>query len=175
MHRLFVAIRPPPHIRDALIDTMEGVEGARWQSDEQLHLTLRFIGEVERPLAEDVAVALGSVRFDPFALTIAGVGMFDKRGRPNAIWAGIEPCRPLGELQHRVETACRRAGLAPETRKFLPHVTIARLNTSTGALAGWLSLYGKLRLPPFTVEHFVLCESEIGRHGSIYHDIARYG
>src|SRR5687768_8380838 len=63
MHRLFVGLRPPPAIRARLLALMGGVTGARWQDDSQLHLTLRFIGEVERPRAEDIATALSNVHF----------------------------------------------------------------------------------------------------------------
>src|SRR5947199_5146971 len=79
MHRLFIAIRPPEPIRDLLIDAMDDSADFRWQDDEQLHLTLRFVGEVERPLADDLAAALGQVRADPFAVRIEGTGRFEQR------------------------------------------------------------------------------------------------
>ena len=79
MHRLFVAVRPPEHIRDLLVDAMDEGPGLRWVGDEQLHLTLRFIGEVERPLASDIAAALAKLRFPPFELRISRVGRFDRR------------------------------------------------------------------------------------------------
>src|SRR5688500_14504232 len=115
MHRLFVAIRPPEPIRDLLTDAMEGVPGLRWQDDEQLHLTLRFIGEVERPLAEDLALALGGVRFDPFEVRIAGVGRFERGGR-GALWAGVEPRARLAALAAKVERGCVGVGLESERR-----------------------------------------------------------
>lgn len=86
MHRLFVALRPPNAIRGRLLGAMGGVPGARWQDDAQLHLTLRYIGEVEPHAAEDVALVLGSVRHAPVELRLDGCGVFDdSRGRPNAI------------------------------------------------------------------------------------------
>ncbi len=174
MHRLFVAIRPPGPVIDALFDTMEGLEGARWQSDLQLHLTLRFIGEVERPQAEDIAQGLSRLTFAPFELAIAGVGHFEKKGRPHAIWAAIAPSRALTDLQARVEQACQRAGVEPETRKFVPHITIARLNAASGDIAPWLARHEGLNLAPFEVRHFLLCESHLSKHGSDYEDIARF-
>ena len=110
MHRLFVALRPPEDIRDALIDTMEGIDGARWQFDEQLHLTLRFAGEVDARTADDLANALSQVSMEPFALAIRGVGTFDKKGRVTSLWAGVAPCEPLAILQRRIERACQRGG-----------------------------------------------------------------
>ena len=78
MHRLFVAIRPTEEVRERLLNLMEGLPDVRWQDDEQLHLTLRFVGEVERPLAEDLAAALQQIRFDRFSIALAGVGKFEK-------------------------------------------------------------------------------------------------
>ena len=73
MHRLFVAVRPPEFICDLLVDAMDDSADFRWQTNEQLHLTLRFIGEIERPIANDLADALGRIRSGPFELKIAGV------------------------------------------------------------------------------------------------------
>ena len=174
MHRLFVALRPPEPVRDALIDTMEGVEAARWQGDEQLHLTLRWVGEVDSDVANDLADALSNVRAPAFDLTVRGVGTFAKKGRAKAIWADIAPCEELAILQRRVERACRAAGLAPETRKFVPHVTLARLNTSTGPLDHWLAAHGRLSAPEWPVDGFVLYESHLGESGSIYEPAMRY-
>ena len=125
-HRLFIAIRPPEAVRDALVDTMERLEGARWVPDDKLHLTLRFIGEVERPLANDIAAALARIEWPGFALSIDGVGHFAQRGRPTAVWARIVPSPALEGLRQKVEAACERAGAGREVRRFVPHITIAR-------------------------------------------------
>jgi RNA 2',3'-cyclic 3'-phosphodiesterase len=77
MHRLFVAIRPPEYIRDLLIDAMDDSPDFRWQEDEQLHITLRFIGEVDRPVADDLAVALSQLRSEPFTVRMHGTGRFE--------------------------------------------------------------------------------------------------
>ena len=168
MHRLFVALRPPEDIRDPLIDTMEGVVGARWQGDDQLHLTLRFVGEVDAAQADDLASALQAVRLAPFTLRLRGVGTFERKGRTTALWAKVEESEPLAILQRRGETACRRAGLAPETRRFVPHVTIARINASTGPIGGWLAQHGRLALPDWHVTHFHLYESRLDAGGAHY-------
>src|SRR3954462_5892613 len=94
MHRLFVAIRPPEPIRDLLIDAMDDGADFRWQDDEQLHLTLRFIGEVDRPVADAAAAALGQVRAPKFELRIAGTGRFEQRSS-GTLWAGVEPKEPV--------------------------------------------------------------------------------
>ena len=125
MHRLFVAIRPPEPIRDLLADAMDGGADFRWQDDLQLHLTLRFVGEVERPVAEDLAAALGRVRAPPFEVRIKGVGRFDQRSS-GALWAGVEPKEPIAALAAKIERACQSVGLEPERRAFHPHITLAR-------------------------------------------------
>src|SRR5207237_6913856 len=89
MHRLFVALELPPQVRDALLGAMGGVAGARWQRDDQLHLTLRFIGEVDRHGAQDIAAALAGVRSAPFRLNLGTAGVFDKRGRIDTLWLGV--------------------------------------------------------------------------------------
>ncbi len=174
MHRLFVALCPPQDIRDALIDTMEGVEGARWQFDEQLHLTLRFVGEVDARTADDLANALSQVSVEPFALAIRGVGTFETKGRVTSLWAGVEPCEPLAILHRRVERACQRAGLEPVTRKFVPHITLARTNASTGPIGGWLAAHGRLSLPRWGVDAFHLFESQLDPGGAHYEPVLEY-
>ena len=130
MHRLFVAIRPPEAIREALLDLMEGVPDLRWQQDEQLHLTLRFVGEVERPVAEDLAAELERIRFDRFEMALDGVGKFEKH-RHGALWAGVAPRDQLKALNAKVERACQSAGLEPERRAYHPHITLASTGSSS--------------------------------------------
>src|SRR6185312_1982237 len=122
MHRLFVAIRPPEPIRDLLIDAMDDSADFRWQDDEQLHLTLRFVGEVDRPVAEDLTATLGQIHAPRMELRIAGVGRFEQ-GSSGALWAGVEPKAPVAALAAKVERACQSAGLEPERRAFHPHFT----------------------------------------------------
>jgi len=127
MHRLFVGIDPPEAVKDQLLDLMDGVAGARWQDEEQLHLTLRFVGEVDRHRADDVAAALEGLSHPRFELALSGVGAFDRRGVAHALWAGVTPPEPVRALHHKVEQAVVRAGLDPEHRAYHPHITIARL------------------------------------------------
>jgi RNA 2',3'-cyclic 3'-phosphodiesterase len=173
-HRLFIAIRPPETVRDALIDAMEGLEGARWLGEDQLHLTLRFLGEVDSPAANDLAAALGRIRGEPFELRIAGVGVFDRRGRPSAIWARVLPSASLEALRQKVERACESAGLGRETRRFTPHITLARLGRSSGDIGAWLAAHGDLAAGPWQAENFVLYESRLGHEGAHYEAVAAY-
>jgi RNA 2',3'-cyclic 3'-phosphodiesterase len=175
--RLFAALRPPAAVREVLFDLMDGVPGARWQDDEQLHLTLRFIGEVERPQAEDLAAALAAIHAPAPTLRLSGVGTFDKRGRAHALWAGVTPREPLAALHRKVDAACVRAGLPPEHRAYLPHITLARLPASLGGapeVSRWVADHAGLASEPFTCTHLVLYESHLGRDGATYEPVVRW-
>jgi 2'-5' RNA ligase len=174
MHRLFVAIRPPEPIRDRLIDAMDDSPDFRWQDDAQLHLTLRFIGEVERPLAEDLADALGRVRSPRFALRLKSVGRFDQRSS-GALWAGVEPREPVAALAAKIERVCLSVGLEPERRVFHPHITLARWKGHrSGDAEAFVAHHRALASDPFEVDHFALFESRLSRHGAHYEEIASY-
>lgn len=177
MLRLFIALRPPPAIRDLLADAMDGVPSARWQDDDQLHLTLRFIGKVDRPMAEDIAAALGQVHAPAPTVRIAGVGTFDRRGRVDTLWAGVAPHDALAHLHRKVDQACGRAGLSPEPRAYLPHITLARLPGSAGRapeIAGWRAVHAGLSSAPFAMEHLVLYQSHLGHGGASYEPVMRW-
>jgi 2'-5' RNA ligase len=176
MHRLFVAIRPAQSLRDVLLDLMQDVPGARWQDDDLLHLTLRFIGEVDRHRADDIAAALASVSAPRFAIALAGVGRFERRGRTDALWAGIAPHAALAALHRKVDHALVRAGLPPEGRAYLPHVTVARFSrgASETGVQGFLAAHAALSTPAVPVTHFGLYESRLGREGADYTLVERY-
>jgi 2'-5' RNA ligase len=174
LHRLFVALRPPAATRALLAGLMGGVPGARWQNDDQLHCTLRFIGEVDHHQAEDVAVALGGVRGEALILSLAPAGTFDRRGHVDTLWVGVQPREAVSLLHDRVDAALRRVGIPPDARTFVPHITIARFARSAAPVAG---LAGAIAVPPghrFDVHHFGLFESHLGSEGALYETIARY-
>ena len=174
MHRLFLAIRPPEPIRDLLIDAMGGPADFRWQDEEQLHLTLRFIGEVERSVADDLAALLTTIRSSPFELRISGVGRFEQRSS-GALWAGIEPKAPVAALAAKVERICQKVGLEAERRAYHPHVTLARWKgRRTHEVRRFLENAGALASEPFPVTRFILFESRLSRHGAHYEEVATY-
>lgn len=170
MIRLFTGIALPDPVKERLILACMGLSGARWRREDQLHLTLRFIGEVEEPVADDVVSALAEIRRPCFDLSIAEVGAFGERKRPRVLWAGVRPNPELSHLQAKVETALVRAGLPPENRKFHPHVTLAMLDRSVpaGRLGEWLASNNHLWLPPFRVDSFELFSSQLSQSGAIY-------
>jgi 2'-5' RNA ligase len=174
VHRLFVAIRPPEPIRGLLIDAMDDGADFRWQEDEQLHLTLRFVGDVERPLANDLADALSRVRAAPFDARITGAGRFEQRNS-GALWAGVEPRPPLAALAAKVERVCQSVGLEPERRAFFPHITLARWKgRRTREVHDFLDRTRGLSSEQFAVDRFILFESRLSRHGAHYEEVAAY-
>lgn len=173
-HRLFVAIRPPADVRDALIDRMEGIRDARWQDDDQLHLTLRYIGEVDRHQASQVAAALSTIVFAPFPLRVNGTGTFTCKGRVHTLFATLEPSPPLLALHSKVERVCISSGLPPEPRRYAPHITLARLNAGSGTVTPFLAATGTLTLGPWVCDAFHLYESHLRAAGSLYDKIASY-
>ena len=174
MHRLFVAIRPPPPVRARLLGLMGGVAGARWLDESQLHLTLRFIGEVDRHLARDVDAALSSVHHPAFPIAVNGLGAFDRRGEPVTLWAGIAPQEPLRALHRKVDQALLRAGVEPDRRAYTPHITLARLPRAAGPVQSLLEQSGGATTPPFEVDHFRLYESRLTPDGPVYEVAERY-
>lgn len=174
MYRLFVAIRPPAAIRSVMLGAMGGIGGARWQSEDQLHLTLRFIGEVDRHVAGDIHAALGTVHQASFEIALNGVGHFDRSGWPDAVWAGVTPQAPLHALHKKVDAALGRVGVAPDRRAFLPHITLARLRRSSGPVGDFMEQAGGLSSAPFAIDCFALFESDLTVSGAVYSLVERY-
>ena len=174
MPRLFTALEIPRDAALSLSLLRGGLPGARWVDVENYHITLRFIGEVDRPMAEDVALALSSIRCPPLQAALHGVGQFDSRGRVHALWAGVRPHAPLAGLHKKVDQALVRCGLAPERRAYLPHITLARMNTSVAAPAGFLEAHAGLASAAFALDHFLLFESHLGHEAAAAFADARY-
>lgn len=167
--RLFVALSLPPGVVAALERIQQGVPGARWVPPENMHLTLRFIGEADGALFEDLIEALAEVTVPAFDLDIASVGHFESRRLPTALWAGVRPQPALKQLQAKVERACQAVGLAPEARKFAPHVTLARLgNTDVGRVSAFLQRYSLFEAGSVPVQGFNLYSSHLGKGQPLY-------
>lgn len=174
MHRLFVAIRLPAAIRAGLLGVMGGVAGARWNDDGQLHLTLRFIGEVDRHRARDVDAALSAVHHPAFAIAVNGLGAFERRGEPVTVWAGVAPHAPLHALHKKIDQALVRVGVEPDRRAYMPHITLARLGRGTGPVGPLVEQSGGVGSPAFAVEEFCLYESRLTPEGPVYTVAERY-
>lgn len=175
MIRLFVGIPLPDDIVQHLHGLAAGLEGAHWISRPNMHLTLRFIGQVDEVQAADINDALSRVHGTAFEASLAGLDAFGRGHMVHTIWAAVNGGAPLSQLQGKVEWAMVQADLEPERRKFTPHVTLARVRKSPkGSAAAWLADHASLIKLPFNVDEFVLFQSHLGRHGAHYEQLAQY-
>jgi 2'-5' RNA ligase len=167
--RLFVALALPDNLRQRLKTLCNGVRDARWVEEKNLHLTLRYIGEVEEPELAYIMAALSSVQVERFDLTLSGVGHFESRGKIRSLWVGIQPCSALEALQQRIESVLTRHGIALDGRKFSPHITLARLTLVPPAyVRDWLEGNSYFLSSSFAVEDFTLFDSYRARTSAIY-------
>lgn len=174
MPRLFSAIALPKDVRQRLGLIRAPFPGARWIAAEDMHLTLRFFGDIDGRMADEVADFLGGVHAAPFELEVADLGAFGGKD-PHTLWAGVKPCAALDILQYAHERAARAAGLPPETRTFRPHVTLARLRgVRERDVATFLQHNGGFHTPPFPVTEFVLYSARPGTGGPPYAVEAAY-
>lgn len=167
--RLFVALELPDDLKGRLAALAGGMPGVRWVRPENYHLTLRFIGEVPNHTAEELDQALAHIRAKPFAITLSGLGTFEKAGRVQSLHVVAERSPGLQHLQAKIETALQRAGLPPERKKFAPHVTLARMDGAPMAkLVSFLQTHNLFRSEPVMVERFVLFSSRLGKEQAVY-------
>ncbi|MBO0661550.1 RNA 2',3'-cyclic phosphodiesterase [Jiella sp. MQZ9-1] len=179
MPRLFTALEIPNDIGLSLSLLRGGLTSARWIDPENYHLTLRFIGDVEARLADEIVASLDRIRRSRFELTFSGLAAFGSK-KPHSVYAEIAPSAALSALQADIDRACKRLGLAPDQRKFVPHVTLARLrNAKACDVAHYLALRGGFRSRPFAVDRFALFSSRDSIGGGPYvleeaFDLKRY-
>ncbi len=160
MPRLFIAINLPEVVADHLALVQGGVPGARWEARDKLHLTLRFLGELDGGTARAVAEGLAAVTQPRFELGVRGVGHFPPRGEPRSLWAGVDDPTPLHALHDRIERVLIRIGVPADTRKFAPHVTLARLRDAPrGRVLAFLEHHALLETARFEVVDFALMSS----------------
>ncbi|MEW6595374.1 MAG: RNA 2',3'-cyclic phosphodiesterase [Thermodesulfobacteriota bacterium] len=175
MPRLFVAMDLPEPVVAELSLFCCGLPGARWVAPEQLHLTLRFVGEVDGGLFREIREALQTVDGGAFDLRVKGFGCFPPRKPPRVLWAGVEPGDEVIALRNRIERALVRLGIEPETRKFSPHITLARPDgTPIGKVTQFLAGNSLYASPTFTVSEFHLYSSVLTPKGAIHTMEASY-
>lgn len=169
MIRLFAAVAVPEEIGEPLTRRMHGLEGARWRPLEALHITLRFFGDVQERVAEDLDIELATIARPPFGLELEGVGAFGEGRDIHAVWAGVTHSDPLHGLAGKCEAAARRAGMKGDVRAYRPHVTMAYLRRpDPDAVARWIQANNLLKSPPFGVDRFGLYSSHQTSEGSRY-------
>lgn len=175
MLRLFVAIPLPEQLCERMAQMAGGLDNARWVDPANMHLTLRFLGELDGRTAADVDAELGGVRVPAFEIELNGLGTFGSGRKVSALWVGVRGPEPLTRLQVKVEQAAQRAGVEPEGRKFRPHVTLARFKGPPGPKLGdFLQRHGLFRSGPVEVDRFLLYSSKLTPNGPIYREEAEY-
>lgn len=175
MPRLFVALDLPDAVKDRLGRISYGLPGAAWISPEDMHLTVRFIGEVDDFQFGTIREALGGVQEKSFYLGLKGVGHFPKRGDPTVLWTGVPENDSLIRLRNRIENLLVRRGVEPEARKFHPHITLAKIKDPR---APWIGQYlvenALFAMHEIPVQGFSLYSSRLTPGGAIHHQEATY-
>lgn len=168
MPRLFTALEIPRNAAMSLSLLRGGLPGARWIDVENYHITLRFIGDIDNRTADEVVDRLDRIDRPEFQISLTGMGSFGSK-KPHSIWAGVSPSPEMTALQGEIERICQRIGLPSDPRKFMPHVTMARLRSSRlDDTVHYLSGRGNFRTSSFTVGRFVLMSSKESVGGGPY-------
>jgi 2'-5' RNA ligase len=145
-----------------------GLPGARWIDVENYHITLRFIGDVDGRTADEIVTRLDRIDREEFQISLNGIGSFGSK-KPHSVWAGVSPSAELTALQGEIERICQRIGLPPDPRKFMPHVTLARLRSArVEDVVHYLAGRGNFHTVPFNVGRFVLMSSKESVGGGPY-------
>ncbi|GGE42967.1 RNA 2',3'-cyclic phosphodiesterase [Agaricicola taiwanensis] len=174
MPRLFIGLEVPDHVSQSLSFLRGGLPGARWIDAENYHVTLRFLGDIDDRTANEVELLLGGIRHGDVEIVLDGLDVFGGT-RPRSLFVRVRPSPQLTELQADLERLARRAGLPAETRKFTPHITLARLrDVSSRTAADWLSMKGGFFGQSFKPESFVLFSSRASIGGGPYIAEASY-
>ncbi len=175
MIRLFIGLPIASHVRQLLSSLGATIPGARAVPEDQIHLTLRFIGEVDALTFGDIKDSLEGLEAPSLTLSINGAGHFPPRGQPRVLWAGIDPAGDVIILRNRINNRLRLCGIKPEQRKFHPHVTLARLkNSPPKRVAGFLAANAQLQSPPFRVDQVHLYSSTLYPKGALHRVEAVY-
>jgi 2'-5' RNA ligase len=173
--RLFTALPVPPEMQDRLAEVRTGLPGVRWVDNDRLHVTLRFIGEVERRTAEDIDATLSDIDAPEFEVAVRGLGQFEKGHRAHTLFAAVARDPALMHLYSKIESAVVRAGLPPAGRKFKPHITLAKMRGGADArMAGMLEQWADFDAGAFDAESFVLYRSHLGAERPVYEALAEY-
>ena len=178
MIRLFAGLDLPVHIKEQLTQLQKGLPSALWRPAEKMHLTLRFIGNLDENIAEEVLKELRYVRFPSFHFSLKGIGYFARGDIPHHIWAGVDEDKAIRELQAKIDSAVRKAGAGQEDKfKFIPHVTLGKLfGADIGEIFKYIQANNLFHTEVFEATSFILYQS-IAREngeGKYYKEIEEY-
>ena len=168
--RLFIAVTLPQPVRDVLTTLEQPLTGVTWTRPEQLHLTLRFLGDVPVATLSAIEAHLATVKVAPFVLPLEGCGTFPPSAPPRVLWIGVGSGHPrLFQLRQRIDDALIAAGLWLDVRTFHPHATLARCrDESKNAVTRWVQAHREFIAPPFRVDAFDLYASELRPSGAVH-------
>lgn len=174
--RLFIAIPLPEALRRLLAGLMTPLRDVRWTREEQLHLTLRFLGDTPVDRIDPLTERLSAIRIEPFLLPVESAGAFPPHAPPRVLWVGVGSGHPrLHQLRQRLDDTLLAAGLDVDLRLFHPHITLARCGeTAAGAAKQWLHAQREFAGPSFRVDAFELCASELHPAGAIHRLVKRF-
>jgi len=174
-YRLFIAIDLPETVREELSRLCCSLEKIRWVSEEQFHLTLRFIGRGDGALVRDLCDRLSILETQPFFLSLQGTGCFPPGGDPKILWAGLEQSVPLSKLYRQIQKELVLCGIEREGRKFIPHITLGRLKGEPLLNVGqWLSRTSSFKTEDFEVDSFHLYTSQLYPEGAVHNKLASF-
>lgn len=173
--RLFVAIPLPKFVRCRLSEVKQPIEGVRWQRPDQLHVTLKFLGDVSEQRTSLLISELKDIHHHAFTMTIKGFGYFSRGSSPVVLWAGISNSKELHKLYQRVEERCVGMGFQPESRAFKPHVTVGRMQgVSESDVISFINEHRQFVIPKVEVNEFVLFESTLDPGGAVHEKAERF-
>lgn len=173
--RLFIAIPIPTFVTSQLTDLCQPIDGLRWQDEDKMHLTLKFLGDTDDEKALELQERLASIDFAAFTLTIKGLGYFPKGKHPKVVWAGLERNSSLLKLQRDVEQTCSSMGFEAEDRPYHPHITLGRVKgASKRDVLSFINEHKQFQIPNVPIEEFVLFESKLDSEGAIHNRLKTY-
>ena len=183
MPRLFVAVSIPPAQRKELASLRDEELEARWVAEDNYHITVRFIGDVEAERVPAFEAALAEVQAPPLAkvtpreMSVRGSGLrvFPSYRKPRVLVVRVERDENTRIVQEDVERVLQEVGLQPETRPFRPHITIARFRrVDRSRVRSFVNEHDDFGLTPFLARGFTLLESKPGPRGPTYEAVAHF-
>ena len=174
MKRIFIGLQFPSSVCDELKNLKGGVIGANWVSYENYHLTLRFLGECDNDLLDDIYLALSQIRTCSFTLQLQGVNHFKKKGVIKSLWVGTVKNPSLIMLKKEIDLMLQKINIKKEGRAFYPHVTLAKLNRSRLSEVTFFEQMNNLYCSKkISINHVTVFESHSLKGGSIYQPLLR--
>lgn len=164
MSRYFLAIPIPDDITKSLVGLQNGIEEAQWARPEKLHITLRFLGQIEEETAKKLQNSLKSLEHKKFEISLSSVGMFLENFQPAFLWAGVDGADFVKELKKKIDDNLKHYALPPENNadlEYVPHVTLAKIaDPHKAEVVQFLEANKTYKSASFLVESFLLIRSE---------------